>query len=249
MRILVDAMGGDLAPKAAALGAIRAAQELGMEVVLVGRGEAILQCLKENGVETLPKGVEIANAEDVVDMHDDPATVIRARKDSSMVVGLLNIGTEDSKGTELQKQTYSLLENAKTQGLLNFIGNVEARDVLLGDVDVVVADGFSGNILLKSIEGTAKFLSGEIKGMLLASWKTKLAALLMKDGLKRFKAMLDPSEVGGTAFLGISKPVIKAHGASNEEAIENAIAQARDVAASGLIDQIAAHVGEMSVNG
>ena len=88
MRILVDAMGGDLAPKAAALGAIRAAQELGTEVVLVGRGEAILQCLKENGVETLPKGVEIANAEDVVDMHDDPAAVVRKRKDSSMVVGL-----------------------------------------------------------------------------------------------------------------------------------------------------------------
>ena len=88
MRILVDAMGGDLAPKAAALGAIRAAQELGTEVVLVGRGEAILQCLKENGIETLPKGVEIANAEDVVDMHDDPAAVVRKRKDSSMVVGL-----------------------------------------------------------------------------------------------------------------------------------------------------------------
>lgn len=72
MRILIDAMGGDLAPRSNALGAIRAAQELGVEVVLVGRGEAILQCLKENGIDTLPKGVEIANAEDVVDMHDDP---------------------------------------------------------------------------------------------------------------------------------------------------------------------------------
>ena len=81
-------MGGDLAPRSNALGAIRAAQELGVEVVLVGRGEAILQCLKENGIDTLPKGVEIANAEDVVDMHDDPAAVVRKRKDSSMVVGL-----------------------------------------------------------------------------------------------------------------------------------------------------------------
>ena len=88
MRILVDAMGGDNAPDQIALGAIQAAKDFGCEVVLVGRGEAILQALKDQGIETLPKGVEIANAEDVVDMHDDPAAVVRKRKDSSMVVGL-----------------------------------------------------------------------------------------------------------------------------------------------------------------
>ena len=88
MRILVDAMGGDNAPDQIALGAIQAAKDFGCETVLVGRGEAILQALKDQGIETLPKGVEIANADDVVDMHDDPATVVKKKKDSSMVVGL-----------------------------------------------------------------------------------------------------------------------------------------------------------------
>ena len=88
MRILVDAMGGDNAPDQIALGAIQAAKDFGCEVVLVGRGEAILRALKDQGIETLPKGVEIANADDVVDMHDDPATVVKKKKDSSMVVGL-----------------------------------------------------------------------------------------------------------------------------------------------------------------
>ena len=143
-------------------------------------------------------------------------------------VGLLNIGTEDSKGTELQKQTYSLLENAKTQGLLNFIGNVEARDVLLGDVDVVVADGFSGNILLKSIEGTAAYMSGMLKQMFKKSLKTKIAALLSKDGLKDFKKRMDYREVGGTMLLGISRPVIKAHGSSDARAIRSAVRQAME---------------------
>ena len=88
MRILVDAMGGDNAPDQIALGAIQAAKDFGCEAVLVGRGEAILQALKDQGIETLPKGVEIANADDVIDMHDDPATVVKKKKDSSMVVGL-----------------------------------------------------------------------------------------------------------------------------------------------------------------
>ena len=317
MRILIDAMGGDHAPEAIVQGAIDAAKEFGVQIVLVGRGEAILKSLNTLGLDTLPKGVEVANADDVVDMHDDPATVIRARKDSSMVVGLrmlaagegdafisagstgalltaatlvvkrvkgirraafcpeiptanktllidcganaectpefllqfaflgtlyaknvqkkiqpkvglLNIGAEDSKGTELQKQTYALLENAKAQGLLNFIGNVEARDVLLGDVDVVVADGFSGNILLKSIEGTAAYMSGMLKQMFKKSLKTKIAALLCKDGLRDFKKRMDYREVGGTMLLGISKPVIKAHGSSDARAIRSAVRQAME---------------------
>ena len=117
-------------------------------------------------------------------------------------VALLNIGAEDEKGDILRHETLPLLKAADAEGRLHFIGSVESSDAMRGKADVIVADGFSGNVMLKSIEGTAKFLSGEIKGMLLASWKTKLAALLMKVGLKRFKAMLDPSEVGGTAFLG-----------------------------------------------
>lgn len=162
-------------------------------------------------------------------------------------VALLNIGAEDEKGDTLRHETLPLLKAADAEGRLHFIGSVESSDAMRGKADVIVADGFAGNVMLKSIEGTAKFLSGEIKGMLLASWKTKLAALLMKDGLKRFKAMLDPSEVGGTAFLGISKPVIKAHGSSDAKAIRSAIRQARDFAESGFIQAIEENIDCMKL--
>ena len=102
MRILVDAMGGDNAPDQIALGAIQAAKDFGCETVLVGRGEAILQALKDQGIETLPKGVEIANADDVVDMHDDPATVVKKKKDSSMVVGLTMLNEPPGQGRNWQ---------------------------------------------------------------------------------------------------------------------------------------------------
>ena len=141
-------------------------------------------------------------------------------------VGLLNIGTEDSKGTELHKQTYALLQNAKEQGLLNFMGNVEARDVFTSGVDVLVADGFSGNILLKSIEGTASFMAGMMKGMFKKNLLTKIGALLCKDGIGQFKKRMDYREVGGTMLLGISKPVVKAHGSSDARAIRSAVKQA-----------------------
>ena len=102
MRIVVDAMGGDLSPDAAALGALDAAEKLGVQVVLVGRGEQILACLKRHGIETLPQGVEIAHAEDVVDMHDDPASVVKTRKESSMVVGLRMLA--DGQGDALRER-------------------------------------------------------------------------------------------------------------------------------------------------
>ena len=143
-------------------------------------------------------------------------------------VGLLNIGAEDSKGTDLQKQTYVLLQNAKEQGLLNFIGNVEARDVFSGGVDVLVADGFSGNILLKSIEGTASYMGGMVKKMFKKNILTMLAALLCKGGINDFKKRMDYREVGGTMLLGISKPVVKAHGSSDARAIRSAVKQAME---------------------
>ena len=327
MRILIDAMGGDHAPDAIVQGAIDAAKEFGVQIVLVGRGEAILKSLKGLGWETLPEGIEVANADDVVDMHDDPATVVRARKDSSMVVGLrmlangegdafisagstgalltaatlvvkrvkgirravfcpeiptdnktllidcganaectpefllqfaflgslyakqvhhkiqpkvglLNIGSEDSKGTELHKQTYVLLEKAREQGLLNFMGNVEARDVFTSGVDVLVADGFSGNILLKSIEGTASFMAGMLKGMFKKNLLTKIGALLCKDGIAVFKKRMDYREVGGTMLLGISKPVVKAHGSSDARAIRSAVKQALEAVNANMAEML-----------
>ncbi len=162
-------------------------------------------------------------------------------------IGLLNIGAEETKGTPLQKETYELLSKAKEAGRLNFIGNVEARDAMRGGVDVIVTDGFSGNILLKSIEGTASVLMHYLKDIFYKNTKNKLAALMLKKDVYGLKAMLDPSEVGGTALLGISKPVIKAHGSSNAEALENAIGQAKAVAESGLISDIESHIELMKV--
>ena len=319
MKIILDAMGGDNAPEAAVLGAIDAAKTYGVEITLVGRGEAILEVMGRHNITDLPAGVEIANAEDVVDMHDDPGSVIRKRKNSSMVVGLklladgegdafvsagstgalltgatllvkrvhgirraamapampnkkggktvivdcganaectpefllqfglvgsayakktynlenprvglLNIGTEDSKGTQLQKDAYALLTEASRKGLINFVGNVEARDVPMGEVDVVVCDGFNGNVLIKSIEGTAMFMGSLMKKMFKKNLFSKIGYLLCKSGVSEMMKMLDYREIGGTQFLGIKKPVIKAHGSSDALAFRNAVKQAAD---------------------
>ncbi len=321
MKIILDAMGGDLAPKAPVLGAIEAAKAWGTEITLVGREGDIEKCLQEENL-TLPACVEICHAGDVVDMHDDPASVVHKRKESSMVVGLkmlaegkgdafisagstgalltgatlvvkrvkgirraamgpavpnkaggktvicdcganaectpefllqfalvgslyaqkqlgvanpkvglLNIGTEDSKGTPLQKEAYGLLQDAAAQGLVNFVGNVEARDVPLGAVDVVVCDGFSGNVLLKTIEGTAMFMGSLLKHRVFKrNIFGMIGYLFCKPGVNELMSMMDYRTIGGTQFLGIKKPVIKAHGSSDSLAFRNAIRQAMDAA-------------------
>ena len=329
MKIILDAMGGDLAPEAPVMGAIDAVKAYGAEITLVGRGDEILEVLKKNGIDNLPTGMDICHAEDVVDMHDDPDQVIRRRKNSSMViglrmlaegkgdafvsagstgalltgatlivkrvrgirraamapsmptkaghkvticdcganaectpefllqfglvasayakhtlgiqsprVGLLNIGTEDSKGTALQKAAYALLQDASAQGLLNFVGNVEARAVPLGEVDVVVCDGFNGNVLIKSIEGTAMFMGSMVKKMFKKNLGSKIGYLLCKSGVGDMMKLLDSREIGGTQFLGIKKPVIKAHGNSDRLAFRNAVNQAMIAANSNFTEQL-----------
>ena len=329
MKVILDAMGGDLAPEAAVLGALDANRDFGAQVTLVGKSEEILEILRKSGCNNLPEGMEIAGAEDVVDMHDDPGKVIHQRKNSSMViglrmlaqgqgdafvsagstgalltgatllvkrvkgirrasmgpsmpnkkggntvivdcganaectpefllqfglvgsayarkrlgvenpkVGLLNIGTEDSKGTQLQKDAYALLTEASQKGLLNFVGNVEARDVPLGAVDVVVCDGFSGNVLLKSIEGTAMFVGSLMKKMFKKNALSKLGYLLCSSGVKDMMKLLDYHEIGGTQLLGIQKPVIKAHGASDRLAFRNAIRQALEAAENDITPEL-----------
>ena len=329
MKIILDAMGGDLAPEAAVLGALDANRDFGAQVTLVGKSEEILEILRKSGCNNLPEGMEIAGAEDVVDMHDDPSKVIHQRKNSSMViglrmlaqgqgdafvsagstgalltgatllvkrikgirrasmgpsmpnkkggstvivdcganaectpefllqfglvgsayarkrlgvenpkVGLLNIGTEDSKGTQLQKDAYALLSEASQKGLVNFVGNVEARDVPLGAVDEVVCDGFSGNVLLKSIEGTAMFVGSLMKKMFKKNALSKLGYLLCSSGVKDMMKLLDYHEIGGTQLLGIQKPVIKAHGASDRLAFRNAIRQALEAAENDITPEL-----------
>ena len=337
MKIIVDAMGGDNAPLEIVKGALQGRARWGVDIVLTGDAAQILRALEECGEKTVPQGVEIANATQTVEMCDDPATVFRHKKDTSMGVGLtmlrdgkadalvsagstgalltgatlitkrvrgirraamapviptttgravlidcganaactreylvqfaylgnfyakrvlgigtprvglLNIGAEDSKGTDLQKQTLVRLREADAAGHLHFIGNIEAKEAIKGGCDVIVTDGFSGNILLKTMEGVGSFAGSALKGMFKKNLLTKLAALAVMPGLRDFKAQLDPNKVGGTAFIGISKPVIKAHGASNAEAIENAVGQAKQFAQSGLIADIEANIDLMRV--
>ena len=163
-------------------------------------------------------------------------------------VGLLNIGVEETKGGTLQHETYKLLRQAEEAGRINFVGNVEASTMLMGGVDVVVADGFSGNIALKTAEGVAKWLFTELKDVFKMSTKNMLAAAVVKKDVKGLAKKIDPNEVGGTALLGISKPVIKAHGSSGDEAFFAAIRQAKSFAESGLINDIAENVEYMRIS-
>ena len=337
MKIIVDAMGGDNAPLEIVKGALAGQKHWGVDIALTGDESAIRDALAQCGQGELPQGVEIVPTSQTVDMCDDPATVFRRKKDTSMGVGLtmlregkadalvsagstgalltgatlitkrihgirraamapviptttgqavlidcganaectpeylvqfaylgsfyaqqvlglerprvglLNIGAEDSKGTDLQKQTLARLKEADAAGHLHFIGNIEAKEAIKGGCDVIVTDGFSGNILLKTMEGVGSFAGHALGDIFRKNLLTKLAAAMVMPGLRAFKAQLDPNKVGGTAFIGISKPVIKAHGASNAEAIDNAIGQARQVAESGIIGQIQENVHLMQV--
>ncbi|MBT2691410.1 phosphate acyltransferase PlsX [Bacillus sp. ISL-55] len=149
----------------------------------------------------------------------------KARGIANPRVGLLNIGTEEKKGNELVRNTYELLKDAD----INFIGNVESRDLLDGVADVVVADGFTGNMVLKTIEGTAMSVFKMLKSALTSSLKSKLAAAVLKPDLTVLKNKMDYTEYGGAGLFGLKAPVIKAHGSSDANAVFNSIRQAREM--------------------
>lgn len=150
-------------------------------------------------------------------------------------VGLINIGTEEGKGREQEQQTYELLKNATD---INFYGNVETKEVLTTDCDILLTDGFTGNIVLKTVEGTAKAMGAMLKEEIYSSFKTKIAGLLLKKNLKHFKKRLDSSEVGGAMILGAKAPVVKAHGSSDPKAFKNAIGQARLMVLNKVIEKV-----------
>lgn len=325
-------MSGDNAPAEIVAGAVRAHDELGVELVLVGRESEITSCLGHRSPE-----FEIVNAEEVITMEDDPSTATRRKKDASMTValrmlsegrgdavisagstgalltgatlitgrirgirraalapvlpagahgvmlidcganvectpeyllqfaymgsfyakrilgcedpkvGLLNVGTEDTKGGELQHAAFALLKEAHESRRLNFAGNIEGNDVFAGKVDVVVTDGFTGNVLLKTAEGVIKFMLKELKGIFYKNTGNKLAAAYLKKDLSSMKKKLDVNEIGGTALLGISKPVIKAHGSSDAKAFFAAIRQAKAFAESGFIEDVKNNIELMKV--
>lgn len=191
-----------------------------------------------------------ANAENTVEyltqfasMGSAYAKCVLGRADPK--VALLNIGEEPTKGDALHKEAYAELSKMKEHGMLNFVGNIEGRDILEGNADVIVCDGWSGNILLKGMEGVGLFILRELKSTFKKNLRTKLAAALVKKDIYDLKSRLDYSETGGSILLGISKPVIKAHGSSDANAIKNAIAQAVRCVSGGVVEEIAANVAEI----
>lgn len=321
-KIIVDGFGGDSAPAEVLKGCRLAVDELKAQILLTGDEEKLRAAARELGVSL--DGIEILHAPDVITMEDDPTDIRRAKKESSMAVGLralaegkgdafvsggntgalavgatlyvkrmagvkraalatvvpcdggcyllldaganaecrpemlaqfgvmgsvymervqgvknprvglVNVGVEEHKGGETQRAAYQLLKQAP----VNFVGNVEARDIPAGAADVCVCDGFTGNVILKLTEGLASSLMGKIKGLFLASPLTKLAALTLKSGIKELKAQMDYSEYGGAPLMGIARPVIKAHGSSNAKAFKNAIRQAMRFVESGAGEEI-----------
>ncbi|ANB58471.1 fatty acid/phospholipid synthesis protein PlsX [Anoxybacillus sp. B7M1] len=158
----------------------------------------------------------------------------KARGIAKPRIGLLNVGTEDQKGNDLTKRAFLLLQEAN----VNFIGNVEARDLLQGVADVVVTDGFTGNVALKTIEGTALSVFSMLKKGLTSSFSSKLAAAVLKPKLLEMKRKMDYSEYGGAALFGLNAPVVKAHGSSDATAIFHAIRQTREMVITDMIGTI-----------
>lgn len=149
-------------------------------------------------------------------------------------IALANNGTEPTKGPQIVKDAYGLMQSAP----YNFTGNIEARQIPYGDCDVVVADGFTGNIILKMYEGVAAALLGSLKAIFFQNLKHKIGALLLKSGLNDFKAQMDYKEYGGAVLLGIKKPVVKAHGSSDARSFKNAIRQGVQFASTGVVEEI-----------
>ena len=147
-------------------------------------------------------------------------------------VALLNVGVEESKGNKVYKEAHKLLK----EDINNFKGNIEAREILEHKYDVVIADGFAGNVLLKTIEGVASTLGSMIKGIFMESIITKISALLVKSGITKFKKKFDYSEYGGAFLLGIKKPSIKVHGSADENALYYAVQQAKQIHKTKLYD-------------
>lgn len=165
----------------------------------------------------------------------------KAFERSNPKVALVNIGEEEEKGTELVKSAYKALKTAPC----NFVGNVEARDLFEGNVDVLVCDGFTGNIILKLTEGLADTIFTMLKLEFMRNILTKLAALILKPGLRNFRKKMDYTEYGGAPFLGIDGCIIKAHGSSNAIAIKNAIRQARNFIKGNVNDLICTEIKKL----
>ena len=329
MKIIVDAMGGDNAPMAPVEAAVRAVKELDVEIVLVGKKEVVE---KELSAYDYPNDkISIANADEVITNHEEPAKAVRSKKNASVVVaanmlkkgegdamlsmgntgallasgllivgrikgilrpalatllpsakgpkmlidagantnckpenlvqfgimgsiymknvlgiesptvGLMSNGEEEGKGDELTKETFPLLKKAP----INFIGNIEGRDVMEGTADVITCDGFVGNVILKTVEGMGHVVSTKVKNIFMKNLFTKLGAIFVMGGLNEFKQSMDYREYGGAPLLGTKRAVIKGHGSSDGKAVFSAIRQAKKFVETNLIEEIVNNINCM----
>jgi len=323
VRLIIDVMSGDADALEAIKGALRAKEELKVDITLVGDEKVVTDALDSLSTKA-DDSLKIVSSQSVVTMEDDYLVVIKSKKDSSMSVGLnllkngegdafistgntgalvagaslivrkikgikaaaigaviplgkpmllidaganvnpnaetmrqfaimgsvymkkmfdidsprvalINNGTEETKGGELQRETYALLKETKG---INFIGNMEGRDVVNNVCDVLVADGYTGNIMLKMIEGFGKFMSKTLKSMFKKNLKTIIGALFLKKEAYNLKKSMDYTEYGGAPLLGVLAPVIKAHGNSGEKGVFSACRQAKIFVESGVIGEI-----------
>lgn len=153
-------------------------------------------------------------------------------------IGLLNIGTEETKGNELTKESYNLLKEKSEELNINFVGNVEGRDAFSGKIDAIVTDGFTGNVFLKTVEGMGKFIKKGLTESLKKNILSTIATIPALPGIKRFAKIMDYKEYGGALFLGVKKPVVKAHGSSDEKLFEFTIKQAEQFVKNKAVDKI-----------
>ncbi len=325
MRIIVDAFGGDNAPREILLGCAQAMEPLGIDVALAGDKDQLLACAKELGLEESFRKMEVLHASQTLTMEDEPSSILKEKAASSMAVGmralaqgkgdafasagnsgaltvgatmlvkrmkgvkrvafapvlpttktpfmvcdgganvvcradmllqfglmgsvymenvmgvqaprvgLVNVGTESHKGDDLRQEAYALLKSCPG---LNFVGNVEPRDIPYGACDVAVADGFTGNTVLKLYEGTALAMMGMVKDIFQKNVKNKLAAALIYGDLQGLKKTMDYNSYGGAPILGAAKPVFKMHGNAKAKAVQSALKLVRDCTQSGYVEAI-----------
>src|SRR5437588_261414 len=267
--IAVDAMGGDFAPRPVVDGALAAARHFDLGVALVGpRANLDVELARHDDVD--PERIRIVEATDVVAMEDSPAAALRRKPNASIKVaaeivargeasalfsaghtgatvmaayaafGLLSIGEEATKGNELTREAHRLLRMSP----LAFIGNVEARDVYSGNADVIVCDGFTGNVALKISEGLVDVVESLLSDELSSTITMRVGSLLTRRALRRFKRRVDYSEYGGAPLLGLAGVTIVGHGRSSAKAVRNAVALGYWFASQRFIERVEQNIEE-----
>ena len=238
MNIIVDTCGGDNGAAEAIKGSVQAACDFDVDITLVGNET---QIRAELGKYNDTSRIHVVHADGVIDNYDSPVEHVLGMQNPK--VSLLNVGTEDGKGDDLRKKTFVLLQKAP----VHFVGNIEARDIPHTQADIVVTDGFTGNVVLKLYEGVGGYFINMMKGMFLKNLASKIAAAALKGSIKEFKSKMDYTEYGGAPLLGVKKPVFKTHGSSKAKEFYHTIEKIKKFTESNVLDEIADCIQQVGV--